>query len=128
MADLLVVDDNEDLASLVQLLLEAEGHDVRVAHNGEAGLLELEASLPDAVLLDIEMPVLDGPSMAYRMFVLNLGRENIPIVLMSAVPDLSRIATRIGTPYSIAKPFEPEPLVALVARALTEREIPRPAL
>jgi DNA-binding NtrC family response regulator len=127
-AQLLVVDDNEDIAGLVQVLLESEGHKVRVAANGEEGLAALEERYPEVVLLDIEMPVLDGPSMVYRMFVENLGRENIPVVLMSGVPDLPRVAKRVGTPYAIAKPFDADRLMALVRQALAEHQVPRPAL
>ena len=128
MAEFLIVDDNEDIATLLQLLLEGAGHRVRVAHNGEQGLAELEAGLPDVVLLDVEMPVLDGPGLAYQMFVSNCGKENLPVVLASAVADLPEVAQRVGTPYSIAKPFDPEALLALVERALKERRLPRPPL
>ena len=50
--------------------------------------------------------MLDGPAMVYRLFVEDLGRENIPVILVSGHPNLPRIATAIGTPYFLAKPFE----------------------
>ncbi|HEY1587266.1 MAG TPA: hypothetical protein VGH63_16335, partial [Polyangia bacterium] len=80
----------------------------------------------DLAVLDVEMPLLDGPSMAYRMFVHNCGLENIPIVLVSGVFDLPHVAARVGTPYFSAKPFDTAEMMSLVDRALTEHALPRP--
>jgi DNA-binding NtrC family response regulator len=121
-----LVDDDEDVAWVLQQLLEIAGHTVRVAHDGEQGLLLLQQRLPDLAVLDVEMPLLDGPSMAYRMFVHNCGLENIPIVLVSGVFDLPRVAACVGTPYFSAKPFDTAHMMSLVHRALTERALPRP--
>jgi DNA-binding response OmpR family regulator len=126
MSDVLIVDDNVDLAELVELLLTSEGYRVRVAHDGEAGMLALAERLPDLVVLDVDMPVLDGPGMAYRMLVEDCGRETIPIVLLSGTTNLVAIGRRVGTPFLLSKPCEPEPLLAMVRRALTERTPPRP--
>lgn len=126
MASILVLDDNEDLASVMEALLEAEGHEVRVAHDGEAGLRLLEDRVPDVVITDVEMPHLDGPSMAYRMFVHNCGMEQIPIILVSGAADLAAIAKRVGTPYVLAKPYSIECLIETLARALSERKAPVP--
>jgi DNA-binding response OmpR family regulator len=125
-AHLLLVDDDVDVCWILRELLEGEGHAVRVAHDGEAGLRLLGESRPDAIVLDVEMPKLDGPSMAYRMFVHNAGLENIPIVLLSGVQDLQATAWRVGTPYYLGKPFDFEALVSMVGRAVVERELPRP--
>lgn len=126
MAGVVVVDDDDDVAWLLQQLLELQGHTVRVAHDGEEGLRLLRQRLPDVAILDVEMPLLDGPSMAYRMFVHNCGLENIPIVLISGVFDLPGVAARVGTPYFTAKPFDTGAMMNLVNRALTERALPRP--
>src|SRR5690348_3010999 len=64
MADVLVVDDNLDISELLEALLAEEGHLVRVAHDGEEGLRALDERLSDVVILDVDMPVLDGPGMA----------------------------------------------------------------
>lgn len=126
MADVLIVDDNEDIAECLKMLLTLEGHRVRLASNGEQGLLALDAGLPDLVILDVDMPLLDGPGMAYRMLIEDFGRESIPIILSSAEPRLSDIAARVGTLYYLEKPFDPAALIRLVTRALEERGAPRP--
>lgn len=127
-ADLLIVEDDEEIAALMELILTEEGHRVRVARDGEQGLAALSEALPELILLDAEMPLLDGPGMADRMFVHNLGMENIPVVIVSAASQLSAIAARVGTPYFLPKPFYPDDLLSLTARALRERQVPRPGL
>lgn len=128
MASILIVDDDEDVAWSVEMLLRHGGHIVRVAHDGEAGLLMLQDSKPDLVVLDVEMPVMDGPTMAYRMFVTNCGLENIPVVLLSGIQNVDAVARRIGTPYFLPKPFDVAGLLQLVERALQEGILPRPTV
>jgi PAS domain S-box-containing protein len=63
----LIVDDNEDAATALELLLEEAGHSVRTAHTGPAGLAAAIDFLPDAMLLDIGLPELDGFEVAKRI-------------------------------------------------------------
>ncbi|MCU1281389.1 MAG: response regulator [bacterium] len=127
MADILIVDDDRDVAWVLEQLLELQGHVTRAAHDGEQGLKSLNERSPDLVILDVEMPVLDGPAMAYQMFVHNCGMEDIPIVLLSGVFNFEAVARRVGTPYFLPKPFEPTELLRLISRALVERAQPRPS-
>ncbi len=126
MADVLLVEDDDDIADLVSALLEQQGHEVRWARDGEQGLACLEQRMPDVVVMDVEMPLLSGPGMAAQMLAHNCGQEDIPIVLASGAFALSAIAERVGTPYFLAKPFDPSALIALVAQAVAEKAAPRP--
>ena len=126
MAKLLVVDDDMDMAECCADVLCAEGHRVRIARDGAEGLALVAAELPDLILLDVEMPVLNGPDMAYRMFLNDVGQEQIPLLLSSGVLDLRGVAEQIGTPYYLGKPFSVEQLLSMVARALVERTAPTP--
>jgi DNA-binding NtrC family response regulator len=72
------------------------------------------------------MPDLSGPAMIYRMFIENLGRENIPVILISAHPGIADIARAAGTPYRLSKPFQFQALLGLLERVLAERRFPRP--
>jgi DNA-binding response OmpR family regulator len=126
MADVLIVDDDTDIAELLTMVLEQEGHEVRVAHDGTTGLALARAHLPSLVVLDVEMPIMNGPDMAMRMLVEDCGLELIPIILSSAVPYLERIAAGVGTPYFLKKPYDDVVLHELVARALVERRAPKP--
>jgi DNA-binding NtrC family response regulator len=128
MADLLVVDDDADVADSMAELLMDEGHVIRIAHDGKQGLTRLAERIPEAVLLDVEMPVLTGPEMAIKMFLDDCGQEEIPIVLISGVKNLAAVAARVGTPYFLSKPFAVDVLLRLIGRALVERVPPRPKL
>jgi DNA-binding response OmpR family regulator len=124
MASLILVDDDPDIAETLSEFLRDQGHHVRIAANGEEGLRLLDEGYPDVVLLDVEMPVLDGPRMAHCMFLHDLGRENVPILFLSGVADLHLIAARVGTPYYLPKPFSLDRLLQILALALHERAAP----
>lgn len=126
MADVLIVDDDVDLALTVRDVLELGGHTVRTAFNGAEGLAATTERHPDVILLDVEMPVLDGPSMAYEMLVHDAGQERIPIVLSSGYSEIDTIARQIGTPYIVRKPCSIQALTETLERAARERCAPRP--
>jgi CheY-like chemotaxis protein len=124
MADLLLVDDDPDITEVLSEFLEAQGHRVRVAANGEEGLRLLDERMPDVALLDVEMPVLDGPRMAHRMFLEDVGREQIPILFLSGIADLEQVAARVGTTYYLPKPFSLDNLLKVLDQAVRERVAP----
>jgi len=98
---------------------------VHSASTGEEGLRVLRASpLPDALVLDVDMPVLGGPGMAHKMLLHDAGEEKIPIILMSAREDLSQIAAKMGTSYVLPKPTTIDAFLRLLDRALGERRAP----
>jgi DNA-binding NtrC family response regulator len=128
MANLLLVDDDSDIVEALGDLLREQGHEVHSASTGEEGLLVLRgAVLPDVLMLDVDMPVLGGPGMAHKMLLHDAGEERIPIILMSARDDLSRIAKEMGTPYVLSKPTTIEAILALLERSLRERRAPTSA-
>jgi DNA-binding NtrC family response regulator len=125
MAHILVVDDDNDIAHALGDMLKSEGHQVHTASTGEDGLLVLRAaSLPDVLVLDVDMPVLGGPGMAHKMLLHDAGEENIPIILMSGRLDLPQIAARMGTPYFLTKPGDIDAFLNLLDQALRERRAP----
>lgn len=67
MAHVLIAEDNGDVADALALLLEREGHEVHVVDDGVAALIEAERRLPDAAVLDIGLPSLDGIQVARRL-------------------------------------------------------------
>ena len=119
-ADILLVEDNDEFRAVFAEFLEEAGHNVRVAANGIEGLNLIDDRLPGVVISDVEMPVLDGPTMLSRMFVENMECAKIPFILISGSAELPAIAAAIGTPYFLAKPFSGEALLELLARALDE--------
>jgi CheY-like chemotaxis protein len=130
MANVLIVDDDPETVELSSTLLESVGHCVTKGCNGEEGLKSLGAGpLPDCVLLDVDMPVLNGPEMAHRMRVHDAGEDRIPIVLVSGRDDLAAVAARMGTPYFLRKAARDyaQALLKLLERALHERRSPATA-
>jgi CheY-like chemotaxis protein len=126
MAFILIVEDDPDVAETLADVFAARGHTTTLAMNGREGLEAVREHVPDLILLDVEMPVMDGPAMALAVLVEDAGKELVPIIVSSGYPDLPAVAARVGTPYAISKPCRPAELWALVDRALTERHPPRP--
>ena len=126
MADLLVVDDDSDLAETLGEILRQSGHAVRIGGDGAEGARLVAEQRPDLVLLDVDMPVLGGPDMAWLLFLRDCGDEDVPVLLLSGTPGLADVAAQAGTPYFLPKPYETEAVLALIARALSERIAPRP--
>jgi FixJ family two-component response regulator/uncharacterized protein YjbJ (UPF0337 family) len=130
MANILIIDDDFDIVDASRLLLESVGHCVRIGHSGEEGLASLaKAALPDCLLLDVDMPTMNGPGMAHQMLLHDAGEEKIPILLVSGRNDLPAVAARMGTPYFLAKGSADygEVLLQLLGRAIIERRAPATA-
>jgi len=128
MATVLVVDDNADIRTLLATMVEMAGHQVREASDGRKAVEAAAEEHPDLMLVDVEMPILTGPEMAYELFLRNFGLEKIPIILFSGVVGLYEIAEKVGTPYFLGKPCSPDALLGMVDRALREHVSPRPKL
>lgn len=126
MADVLIVDDDADLAYLLRRRLRLDGYRVRTACDGLEGLARLNERMADVVVLDVEMPGLTGPEVALRMFLRNCGLENIPVVLASGAANLPAIARSVGTPYVVPKPYSMSDIRETIDRALRERRSPTP--
>lgn len=126
MADLLIVDDNIELGDMLFDILLSEGHEVRIARNGLEGVTEIRQRKPELILLDVEMPQLDGPGLAYQLFLHDAGEEAIPIILLSGIVSLDTVARRVGTPYFLTKPYSLKELFSMMELALLERRPPVP--
>ena len=110
----LVVDDDPDILDALSEILEVEGYDVQRARNGREALQRLEQEMPDLVLLDLMMPVMDGWEFARS---LSPGARP-PIIVLSADRNVSAKAREIGALGWLAKPFELSELLAAVRSAV----------
>ena len=79
---ILVVDDDEGVTTTFARMLRLEGFDVRTALNGEMGLLEASKSRPDAIILDLRMPLLDGLRFLRRLRADN-EQHHVPVAIVT---------------------------------------------
>jgi DNA-binding response OmpR family regulator len=112
----LVVDDDPHLAQLVAYALEDEGYAVEMAGDGQAALASVAQRMPDLIILDMKMPVMDGWAFA-REFQSRYDYQ-APILVFTAAEDARRRAQEIGAAGWIAKPFDLQRLIDEVARHL----------
>ena len=109
----LVVDDEPDIRATVAAMLEIEGYDVSEAANGADALHRVAERMPDVILLDMRMPILDGWGFAAE---LRRRGHRTPIVVMTAARDAARWATEIAAAAFVAKPFGFDDLIRAVER------------
>lgn len=119
---LLLCDDDPMLVDLVQYRLAARGWEVIVACDGGEALARLAEAVPDAIVLDAMMPVVDGDEVLRRLRQ-NPARAATPVVMLTARKQETDVlrALELGASDYMAKPFIPEELVARLAR-LTEAQ------
>jgi len=113
----LVVDDDDDVREITQMSLEAiAGWRVRAANGGARALELLREERPDAVLLDVMMPGMDGPA-TFRAMRADPELRDIPVVLLTAKLQVGREQPWDGLEVAgvIAKPFDPMSLATQVA-------------
>ncbi|HSL10321.1 MAG TPA: response regulator [Actinomycetota bacterium] len=116
MSRVLVIDDDPDLGRVVRRVLELEGYDVVLSDDGLRGLAAAQRQRPDAIVLDLMMPVMDGFQVLAELRADPRTRD-IPVVVLSAVAleDTRERVEAAGASAFLTKPFEPQEL----SRALT---------
>jgi two-component system response regulator MprA len=118
----LVVEDDLDIAGVLRRSLDKEGYEVRIAGDGEAALDQAGLFRPDAVVLDLGLPKLDGVEVCRRL----RQDGDVPILILTARDELdSRVeGLDSGADDYLIKPFERDELLARM-RALLRRRPPR---
>ncbi len=107
---ILIVEDDPDIREAVAEILESEGFNVATAANGQEGLERLaELGQPCLILLDMMMPVLDGPGFLSRLEA-DPVRRTLPVVVVTA----SHVQLPPGAARLLRKPFELSDLLALI--------------
>ena len=120
----LVVEDNIDIATVLRDRLQAMGHDVTAAYDGQAALGAIEKVSPGLLLLDLELPKVNG------MEVLKRARKDwpdLPVVVMTAHGTIARAveAMKEGATDFITKPFDAEYLNLVIGKALERGDLKR---
>ena len=109
-ATVLLVDDDQDAVDTMRDILVEEGHDVRCAANGREALEMARASTPDVVLLDLDMPVMDGREFL-RIARGEPGLCEMPVFVISGAADAASVGVE-----SIEKPLRLDTLLGVIGR------------
>ena len=112
----LVVEDDRNIAELLQMYLEKEGYAVTVAGDGGQGLSKFRAIKPDLVLLDVMMPVMDGWAVCKAI----RAEGNTPVIMLTAKSETDdKVAgLKSGADDYITKPFEMKEVLARIEAVL----------
>ncbi len=116
----LIIDDEDDIRQVAALSLEAvAGWDVVLANSGKQGIERASSEQPDAILLDVMMPEMDGPT-TFLKLKSNRKTSHIPVLLLTAKvqgPDQRRFAG-LGVAAILFKPFDPLTLASQISGVL----------
>ena len=120
MKHILIIDDEDDIRDVAQVALETVGGwRVSTASSGSDGLAQIQRELPDAVLLDVMMPDLDGIEV-FKQLQQNPKTQHLPVLLMTAktqTTDQQRFL-KLGVTGIITKPFKAMLLAEQIAKIL----------
>jgi CheY-like chemotaxis protein len=122
-AKILVVDDEQDIVNTVQYRLKSCDFNVITAGDGKEGLEKVINEKPDLVLLDINMPIMDGHEMLERLRS-RPDTKNIPVIMLTAYSDRRDIskAADLGIEHYVTKPFDFADLMDKISKALESNE------
>ncbi len=113
-----LVDDAADVRMLLQLLLELEGFVVTATADGPAGLAAVRAARPDVVLLDVQLPGMDGTEVL-RALRADPPTAQLPVVLLTGSPEQDTAALLgLGATAVLRKPFDPDAVGAQLVALL----------
>lgn len=117
---ILVIDDEINLCTVIKVCLEhIGGWQVLIAQSGSEGLVLAETELPDAILLDVMMPDMDGLVLLHALHI-NPVTQTIPVILLTAKPQPVNLnqSAQLSLVGVIPKPFDPIELADQVAELL----------
>jgi signal transduction histidine kinase/CheY-like chemotaxis protein len=120
---ILLVEDNDINRMIVLEMLDETGVDVDVAVNGSEAISQVQLQQYELVLMDVQMPIMDGYEATRRIRALGGEFKSIPIIAMTAhaLEGDSSKSLEAGMDYHISKPFEPDDLIAIIVRFIGQR-------
>ena len=118
---ILVVEDQEDNRRILRDLLTSVGYEIIEAHSGEEGVVLAETQIPDLILMDIQLPGIDGYE-ATRRIKANPALRQIPVIAVTsyALSGDDAKALEAGCDAYVSKPYSPRQLLAKVREFLAQ--------
>jgi two-component system response regulator FitH len=113
----LVVDDDRDIVESVSIRLTGAGYEILVAFDGQQGVAMATSCKPDAIVLDVRMPKMDGMT-ALAKLKQHPATQDIPVVVLSASMCDQQAALLAGASFFVLKPYVPNDLLAALDSAL----------
>ena len=120
----LVIDDEREIAQVACIRLKCAGYQTLTATDGEAGVAKAAQAQPDAILLDVRMPRMDGLT-ALSQLRTRSDTRHIPVVMLSASLIDKPAALDAGARFFLTKPYDAPTLVAAVTTAIEESAVAR---
>jgi CheY-like chemotaxis protein len=121
MARILVIDDEPDVVRLILKVMSGRGHVVQTARDGASALTRVNAEPPDVILLDSDLPKIDGAEVCRRIKI-DAATARVPIVMMtSSYIDIYDVGAEGGPDAFVVRPFARDVLANVVDRILFRR-------
>jgi two-component system cell cycle response regulator len=119
---ILVVDDEQNIVTIIGMILKKKGYEVITACDGLGCIKKVETEPPDLILLDNMMPNMDGPAVLAKLKA-SKETQDIPVIMVTAIADQEHItgAQKGGAVEYIVKPFDYTVLLEKIAQVLKSK-------
>lgn len=118
---ILLVDDDQDFAQIMEFQLKKKGYEVIVGFNGEEGLQKAYAELPALIMLDIKMPKMDGYTLVRRLKK-DPATKNIPLIVLTSYEPMKDMFQMEGVNDYFVKSADMEKLLQTIEQRLKEAQ------
>ena len=115
----LIVDDDPEIVQAVTVRLGAAGYEVIAAPDGEQGLERALEDRPDVIIMDIQLPTMDGLTALAQIHAHSATRST-PVIVLSACSDARKHALELGARYFLDKPYNAKTLLAAIKSSMAE--------
>ena len=112
---ILLIDDDPTMIKMLQTFLTAHGYVISVATDGDDGLAQLKNSSPDLIVLDVQMPKMNGYTFMFELKKVP-NASTIPIIVLTAKQGMAEIFKVEGVKEYVTKPFQPEALLTQIKK------------
>ncbi len=118
---ILIIDDEVDIVAMLKGLLKSKGYSVLTAYNGKEGLQAIAGTKPNLIILDINMPQMDGASFYEHIYDRVNKRVQYPVLVLTARANLGELFAKLDVDGFMTKPFEIDAFLKEIEIIMTKR-------